>query len=66
MDLVSLVSNSDKRIHHNALKNMLSQSNMMVYGSQKCTHTCSKKSLALASVVIHFLQAIIIAILENR
>jgi hypothetical protein len=39
---------------------------MMVYGIPKCTHTCLKKSLVVASAVILFLQAIRMAILENR
>jgi hypothetical protein len=40
-------------------------SKMMDYGIPKCTHTRSKKSLSVASVVILFLQATIMAIFEN-
>jgi hypothetical protein len=66
MDLVSLVSNNDQRIDKNVLKNMISQSNMMVIGSLNCTHTHSNKSLVMSLAVILFLQAIIMPILENR
>jgi len=38
----------------------------MVYGIPKCTHTCSKKSLAMAFVVIFFLQDVRMDIIENR
>jgi hypothetical protein len=62
---VSLVSNSDQRLDHNVLKNLLSQYDMMVYGSPKCTHTRSKKSFAVASVAILFLQDVKMDIIEN-
>ena len=65
MDLVSLVSNIDQRLDQNVLWNLLSQFDMIDYGIQKCTHTRSKKSLAVASAVIFFLQAAIMAIFEN-
>jgi hypothetical protein len=57
MDLVSLVSNSDRRLDQNVLRNMLSWSEMMVYGMPKWNHTHSNKSLAISSIVIFFLQA---------
>ena len=38
---------------------------MIECGIRKCTHTRSKKSLAVASIVIFFLNATIMAILEN-
>jgi hypothetical protein len=65
MDLVSLVSSSDQRLDQNVLRNILSQSETMVCGIPKCTQTHSKKSLAVASAVMLFLQATIIAILEK-
>ena len=65
VDLVSLVSSIDDRLDQNVLRNLLSRSEMIDYGIQKCTHTRSKKSLAVASIVIFFLQAAIIAIFEN-
>jgi hypothetical protein len=65
MDLVSLVSSSDQRLDHNVLRNRLSQSKTMVCGIPKCTQTHSKKSLVVASVVMLFLQATRIAILEK-
>ena len=52
MDLVSLVSNIDQRLDQNVLRNLLSRSEMIDYGIPKCTHTRSKKSLAVASAVI--------------
>jgi hypothetical protein len=66
MDLVNLVSNNDQRLNQNNLNNMLSRSDMMVFGSWKCTHTCSKKILVVALVVILFLQVVRMAILENQ
>jgi hypothetical protein len=66
MDLVSLVSSSDQRLDQNVLRNRLSQSETMVCGIPKCTQTHSKKSLAVASVVMFFLQATRITILEKR
>ena len=65
VDLVSLVSNIDQRLDQNVLRNLLSRSDMIDCGIPKCTHTRSKKSLAMASVVIFFLQTAIMAILEN-
>ena len=66
MDLVSLVSNIDQRLDQNVLRNLLSRSEMIDCGIPKCTHTRSKKSLAVASAVIFFLQAIIMDIFNNR
>ena len=65
MDLVSLVSNIDQRLDQNVLRNLLSRSDMIDCGIPKCTHTRSKKILAVTSVVIFFLQAAIMAIFEN-
>ena len=65
MDLVSLVSDIDQRLDQNVLRNLLSQSYMIDCGIPKCTHTCSKESLAVASAMIFFLQAAIMAIFEN-
>ena len=65
MDLVSLVSNIDQRLDQNVLRNLLSRSDMIDCGIQKWTHTHSKKSLAVASAMIFFLQAAIMAIFEN-
>ena len=65
VDLVSLVSNIDQRLDQNVLRNLLSRSDMIECGIPKCTHTRSKKSLAVASAVIFFLQAAIMAIFEN-
>jgi hypothetical protein len=39
MDLVSLVSNSDQRLDQNVLRNRLSRSEIMVFGTPKSTHT---------------------------
>ena len=66
VDLVSLVSNSDQRLDQKVLRNRLSQSEIMVCGVPKCTHTHSKKILAVASIVMFYLQAARIAILEKR
>jgi hypothetical protein len=66
VDLVSLVSSSDQRLDQNVLRNRLSQYKRMVFGIPKCTQTHSKKSLAVAFVVMFFLQATIIVILEKR
>jgi hypothetical protein len=66
MDLVSLVSSSDQRLDQNVMRNRLSRSETMVCGIPKCTQTHSKKSLAVASAVMFFLQATRIAILEKR
>jgi hypothetical protein len=65
VDLVSLVSNSDQRLDQNVLRNLLSIYEIMVCGIQKCTHTCSKKILVVASVVILFFQVVRMTILEN-
>jgi hypothetical protein len=46
---------SDQRLNQNVSRNLLSRSEMMVCGIPKCTHTCSKKSLVVASVVMLFL-----------
>jgi hypothetical protein len=66
MDLVSLVSSNDQRLDQNVLNNLLSRYDMIVCGSVKCTHTYSKKILAVTLVVILFLQVVRMAILENR
>ena len=65
MDFVSLVSSIDHRLDQNVLRNLLSQFEIIDYGIPKCTHTRSKKSLAVASAMIFFLQAAIMAIFEN-
>jgi hypothetical protein len=65
VDLVSLVSSCDQRLNQNVLRNRLSQYEMMFCGIPKCTHTRSKKRLEVTSVVMLFLQANKIAILEN-
>ena len=65
MDFVSLVSSIDHRLDQNVLRNLLSRSEIIDCGIQKCTHTHSKKSLVVASAVILFLQATIMAIFEN-
>jgi hypothetical protein len=62
MDLVSLVSSIDQ----NVMRNQLSWSEIMVFGIPKCTHTRSKKSLAMAYVVMFFLQAARITILGKQ
>jgi hypothetical protein len=64
--LVSLVSNGDQRHDQNVLRNLLSWSEMMVFGIPKWTHTHLKKSLAVSFIVIFFLQAVSMAIFENR
>jgi hypothetical protein len=66
MDLVSLVSSNDQRLDQNVLINRISRYETMVCGIQKCTQTRSKKSFSLTSVVMLFLQATKIAILEKR
>ena len=65
MELVSLVSSINQRLDQNVLRNLLSQSEMIDSGIPKCTHTHSKKSITVASAVIFFLQAAIMAIFEN-
>ena len=65
MDFVSLVSRIDHRLDQNVLRNLLSQYDIIDYGIPKCTHTHSKKSLAVDSFVILFLQATITPIFEN-
>ena len=59
VDLVSLVSSIDQRVDQNVLRNLLSRSEMIDYGIPKCTHTHSRKILAVASVVIFFMHATI-------
>jgi hypothetical protein len=66
VDLVILVSSSEQRLDENVLRNQISLSERMVYGSPKFTQTHSKKILAVASLVMLFLQATGIAILEKR
>ena len=65
VDLVSLVSNNDERLVQNVMKNMLSQSEMMVCGIPKWTHTCLEKSLVVSVTVIFFLQVVRMVIFEN-
>jgi hypothetical protein len=65
VELVSLVSNIDQRLDQNVLRNLLSRSEMIDCGIPKCTHTRSKNIVAVASAVIFFLQATIMAIFEN-
>jgi hypothetical protein len=65
VDLVSLVSSSDQRLDQNELWNPLSRSEIIVCGIPKCTHTHSKKSLAVDSSMMFFLQAARITILEK-
>jgi len=65
VDMASLVSSIDQRINQNGLKNLLPQSKAMDCGIPKCTHTRSKKSLAVAYAMIFFLLATIMVILEN-
>jgi hypothetical protein len=55
----------DQRLDQNVLRNRLSLSETMVCGSPKCTQTCSKNILEVASAVMLFLQATKIAILEK-
>ena len=64
MDFVSLVSRVDHRLDQNVLRNLLSRSEIIDCGIPKCTHTRSKKSLAVASAVIFFMQAAIMAYLR--
>jgi hypothetical protein len=63
MDFVSLVSNSDESPDQNVIRKLLSRFDVTVYGILKCTHTRSKKTLAVASVVIFFLQAVSVEIM---
>jgi hypothetical protein len=65
VDLVRLVSGIDQRLDQNVPRNLLSRSETIDCGIPKCTHTHSKKILALASTVIFFLQAIIMDIFKN-
>ena len=65
MDFVSLVSSIDHRLDQNVLRKLLSRSEIIDCGIPKCTHTCSKKSLAVASAMIFFLQDTIMAIFDN-
>jgi hypothetical protein len=66
VDLVSLVSSSDQRLDQNVLRNQLSRSETILCGIPKCTQTRSKKSLAMDFVVMLFLQATRITILEKQ
>jgi hypothetical protein len=66
VDLVSLMSSSDQRLDQNVLRNQMSRSKTMVCRIPKCIHTHSKKSLAVASAMMLFLQAAMITILEKR
>ena len=63
--LVGLVSSIDHRLDQNVLRNLLSQYEMIECGIPKCTHTHSKKSLVMASVVIFYLEATTMAIFKN-
>jgi hypothetical protein len=63
--LMSLVSNSDQRLDQNVLRNLLSQSKMMVCGIPKWTHTHSNKILAVSVTVMFFLQAVRMDIFKN-
>ena len=65
MELVRLVSSIDQRLDQNFLRNLLSQYKMIEFGIPKHIHTHSKKSLVVASAVIFFMQAAIMAISEN-
>jgi hypothetical protein len=66
VDFVSLVSNRDQRLNQKVLRNLMSQSEMMVCGIQKWTHTRSKKRLELSANMTLFLQAVRMAIFENQ
>jgi hypothetical protein len=65
VDLVSLVLNSDQRLNQNMPSNLFSQSEMMVCGIPKWTHTHSKRILTVYTTVILFLQAMRMSIFEN-
>jgi hypothetical protein len=65
-ETVSLVSNRDQRLDQKVLRNLLSQSKMMVYGIPKWTHTHSKKRLAVYAAMKFFSQAVRMAIFENQ
>ena len=65
MDLVSFVFNIDQGLDQNVLRKLLSRYEIIDCGIPKCTHTHSKKSLAMAFAVIFFLQGTIMAILDN-
>jgi len=56
VDLVSLVSSIDQRLDQNILRNLVSRYEMIDYGTPKCTHTHSKKSLVVEFIVILFMQ----------
>ena len=62
MDFVSLVSSIDHRLDQNVLRNLLSRSEIIDCGIPKCTHTHSKKSLAVDFAMIFFLHDAIMAI----
>jgi hypothetical protein len=63
---VSLVSNSDQRLNQKVLRNLLSQSKMVIYGNPKWTHNRSKNILVVSSIVIFFLKTMRMAIFENQ
>ena len=65
VNFVSLVSSINHKLYQNVLRNLLSQYEIIYYGIPKCTHTHSKKSVVVASTMIFFLQAAIMAIFEN-
>ena len=65
VDFVSLVSSIDHRLDQNVLRNLLSQSEIIDYGTPKCTHTRSNKSLVVDYAVIFFLHASIMASFKN-
>ncbi len=65
VDHVLIMSSIDQRLDQNVMRNLLSRSEMIDCGITRCTHTQSKKSLAVPSVVIFFLRTTIMAILEN-
>jgi hypothetical protein len=56
VDLVNLVSIIDHRFDQKVLRNLLSQSEIIVRGSPNLTKTCVKKRLTVASVVMLFFQ----------
>jgi hypothetical protein len=66
VDFVSLVSKRDQRLDQNALRNLFSWTEMMVCGIPKWTHTHSKKSLAVSTNVIFFLQVVRMSIFKNQ
>lgn len=65
MELVRFLSKIDQILDQILLRNPLSRFEIIDLGTQKCTHTFSKKRLAVYYVVILFLQAARMTILEN-